>query len=133
MRKAINPDTLYDSLKYGFSHAVKSEGETLLYLAGQVAWDTEGQLVGPGDLKAQAEQVFTNIRKVLADQGATPADVVRLRTHIVNYSPDMLEVLGPVIDAFYGDVSPAANTLIGVQSLALPEFLIEVDATAVIQ
>ncbi len=49
----------------------------------------------------------------------------------MDYSPDMLEVLGPAIAAFYGDNLPAANTLIGVASLAMPEFMIEIEAMAV--
>ena len=132
MRKAINPDSLYGSVQFGFSHAVRSEGKILLHLAGQVAWNAEGQLVGAGDLRAQAEQALDNLKKVLADQGATPANVVRLRTFVVNYSADMVDIIGPAIGSFYGDVLPAANTLIGVQSLALPEFLIEIEATAII-
>lgn len=132
MRKAINPDTLFDSIQYGFSHAVKSEGGTMLHLAGQIAWDYECNLVGEGDLAAQAQQACNNLKAVLADQGATPADVVRIRTYVVDYSPDKLDVIGAALAEFYGDVTPAANTLIGVQSLAMPEFLIEIEATAVL-
>lgn len=131
-RKAVNPAILYDSVQFGFSHAVESTGERLLHLSGQVAWDANGDLVGPGDLAAQAAQCFANLTEVLAQSGATAANVVRLRTYVVGYSPDKLEVLGPAIAAFYGDVVPAANTLIGVQALAMPEFLIEIEATAIL-
>ena len=131
-RTPVNPASMYNSVQFGFSHAVESEGTRLLHLAGQVAWDSEGKLVGAGDLGAQAAQSFANLKEVLASQGASPANVVRLRTYVVNYSPDMLDVIGPAIGAFYGDVVPAANTLIGVQSLALPDFLIEIEATAVL-
>ncbi|WP_420414952.1 RidA family protein [Roseibium sp.] len=131
-RKAVNPAILYDSVQFGFSHAVESTGERLLHLSGQVAWDANGDLVGPGDLAAQAAQCFANLTEVLAQSGATAANVVRLRTYVVGYSPDKLEILGPAIAAFYGDVVPAANTLIGVQALAMPEFLIEIEATAIL-
>jgi len=131
-REPVNPDTMYNSVQFGFSHAVESEGGRLLHLAGQVAWDSNGELVGPGDLAAQAKQCFNNLTEVLASRGATAANVVRLRTYVVDYSPDKLEVLGPAIGAFYGDVIPAANTLLGVQTLAMPDFLIEVEATAVL-
>lgn len=97
-----------------------------------MAWDANGDLVGPGDLAAQAAQCFANLTEVLAQSGATAANVVRLRTYVVGYSPDKLEILGPAIAAFYGDVVPAANTLIGVQALAMPEFLIEIEATAIL-
>lgn len=131
-REPVNPDTMYNSVQFGFSHAVESEGGRLLHLAGQVAWDSNGELVGHGDLAAQAKQCFDNLTEVLASRGATAANVVRLRTYIVDYSPDKLEIFGPAVGAFYGDVVPAANTLIGVQSLAMPDFLIEVEATAVL-
>ena len=131
MRNAINPESLYTSVEFGFSHAVLSEGKQYLHLAGQVAWDKDHQLVGEGDIGAQAAQAFANLKAVLASQGLGPADVVRLRTYIVDYSPDRLEVVGPAIAEFYGDVTPAANTLLGVSALALPGFLIEIEATAV--
>jgi enamine deaminase RidA (YjgF/YER057c/UK114 family) len=128
----INPPTLYNSVQYGFSHAVRQRGGDTLYLAGQVAWDKEGKLVGAGDLAAQTRQALANIRSVLAAAGASPADVVRLRTYVVGHSPDKL---GPVlgeIGQFYGGAVPAANTFIGVQALALPDFLVEIEATAVV-
>lgn len=132
MRKAINPDTLFDSVQYGFSHAVKSEGTKMLHMAGQVAWDAECNLIGEGDLASQARQALSNLKAVLADQGATVANLVRIRTYVVNYSADKLDVIGAALAEFYGDVTPAANTLLGVQALALPEFLIEIEATAVL-
>lgn len=129
-RKAINPATLYDSTKFGFSHAVEQNGGRTLHLAGQVAWDSKGELVGPGDLRAQARQALANLKEVLAEVGATPADVVRLRTYVVNHSPDKLQPVTEEIMAFYDGAVPAANTWIGVQSLAMPEFLIEIEAIA---
>lgn len=128
----INPPGLYDSVRYGFSHAARRRGGSELHLAGQVAWDKEGKLVGPGDLTAQTRQVLANIRAVLAAAGATPADILRLRTYVVDHTP---EKLGPVlaqVAQFYGDATPAPNTFIGVSTLALPDFLIEIEATAAI-
>jgi len=128
----INPSSLYNSVQFGFSHAVRQKGGETLHLAGQVAWDKDGKLVGAGDLAAQARQALANLREVLLAAGAGPADIVRLRTYVVNHSPDKL---GPVlgeIGAFYAGAVPAANTFIGVQTLALPEFLIEIEATAVV-
>jgi enamine deaminase RidA (YjgF/YER057c/UK114 family) len=123
---------LYNSVQFGFSHAVRQKGGDTLHLAGQVAWDKEGKVVGGGDLAAQTRQALANLREVLAAVGATPADIVRLRTYVVNHSPDKL---GPVlgeIGAFYAGAVPAANTFIGVQALALPDFLVEIEATAVV-
>lgn len=126
----INPTDMYDSVSYGFSHAVKSDGGTLVHCAGQVAWDDDGNLVGEGDLAAQAVQAFANLERVLAAAGATPADVVRIRTYIVDHGPEKIEAIVPALSSFYGDALPASNTLIGVQALALPSFLIEIEATA---
>jgi enamine deaminase RidA (YjgF/YER057c/UK114 family) len=128
----INPSELYDSVRYGFSHATRQASGATLHLAGQVAWDREGKLVGPGDLAAQTRQALANIAAVLAAAGGSPADIVRLRTYVVNHTPDKL---GPVlgeIARFYGNSVPAPNTFIGVSALALPDFLIEIEATAAI-
>lgn len=129
-RKAINPQTMYQSVPFGFSHAVEQNGGRTLHLAGQVAWNGEGQLVGEGDLIAQTRQALANLREVLAAAGATPADIVRLRTYVVNHSPDKLGPVTEEIVAFYDGATPAANTFLGVQALALPDFLIEIEATA---
>ncbi|MEM7023230.1 MAG: RidA family protein [Pseudomonadota bacterium] len=131
-REAINPADMYDSVSYGFSHAIAHTGRRTIECAGQVAWDDNGDLVGIGDLAAQTAQVFSNLRRVLAHAGASPADVVRMRTYVVDHTPDKLGVIGPAIGEFFGDVTPSSNTLIGVQTLALPDFLIEVEVTAVV-
>lgn len=127
-----NPDTMYNSLEFGFSHASVSEGGRMLHLAGQVAWDKDRNLVGGDDLAAQARQCLANLKEVLASEGATPADLVRIRTYVVNHTPDKLGPVAGEMMAFYGDVTPAPNTWLGVQALAMPEFLIEIEATAVL-
>ena len=126
----INPDNMYNSLEFGFSHASVSREGRLLHLAGQVAWDKERNLVGGDDLAAQTRQCLANLEEVLASQGASPADLVRIRTYVVDHGPEKLEPVAGELMAFYGDVTPAPNTWIGVQALALPEFLIEIEATA---
>jgi len=131
-REAINPASLYESTRYGFSHAVRASGGTTIHCAGQVAWDGDCNLVGEGDIGAQARKALENLRTVLAEAGAGVADIVRLRTYVVNHSPEYLEPVGMALAEFYGDVTPAANTWIGVQALALPGFLIEIEATAAI-
>lgn len=126
----INPPQMYNSVQFGFSHAVMADGGRQIHLAGQVAWDEQGVLTAPGDLAGQAAQAFKNLRKVLEACGAAPKDVLRLRTYVVDHSPDKLAAIMPALMEFYGGELPAANTLIGVQALALPEFLIEIEATA---
>lgn len=131
-RKPINPSSMYDTLQHNFSHAVESIGTHMLHLAGQVAVDRDGTVVGDGDLGAQTRQVCANLRQVLSGCGATPADVVRLRIYVVDHTPAKLGIIEPVIGEFFGDNAPAASTLIGVQALALPQYLIEIEATAVL-
>ncbi len=128
----INPKAMYDSLQFGFSHATKAEGGTVIHCAGQLAWDKGGNTVGKGDLAEQTEQVFKNLNTVLQEAGAKPADVVRMRTYIVDLKPDDLQVVGQAISKFYGEVTPPANTLLGVQALAMPDLLIEIEMTAVL-
>ncbi|MFN6976670.1 MAG: RidA family protein [Gemmobacter sp.] len=132
MPERLNPPDLYTSVEFGFSHAVVSRGGTTIHCSGQVAGDKAHALVGEGDLAAQAHQAMANLKAVLAAAGATPAHVVRLRTYIVDHTPDKLGTIAPAMAAFYGDTLPAANTVVGVPALALPGFLIEVEATAVI-
>ena len=79
---------------------------------------------------AQTRQVLSNLREVLAAAGTIPADVVGVRTYVVNHSPENLATICGEIAKFYDGAEPAANTFIGVQALALPDFLIEIEATA---
>jgi len=128
----INPDSMYNSLVYGFSHAaVQTSGKTV-HLAGQVAWDKDCAIVGGDDLAAQTRQTLANIKTVIEAAGGTIADIVRLRIYVVNHSPDKLGVVLPEVGAFFGEVTPPPNTFLGVQALALPDFLIEIEATAAI-
>lgn len=128
----INPDGLYDAVGYGFSHAALQTSGKTLHLAGQVGWDANCNVVGGDDLGKQTRQALANLKVVLAAAGATPADIVRLRTYVVSHSPEKLGVVLPEVTAFYDGATPAPNTFIGVQALALPDFLIEIEATAAI-
>jgi enamine deaminase RidA (YjgF/YER057c/UK114 family) len=129
----INPKQLYSSVEYGFSHAVKSDRAFTVHCSGQVAWDKDFNVVGKGDVGAQAHQALANLKLVLAESGASISDIVRIRTYVVNHQPSMIAPIGQALGEFWGDVVPAANTWIGVQALAMPDFLIEIEATAQIQ
>lgn len=129
----INPSDLYNSLNFGFSHATISKEGGLLHLSGQVAWDKDNNLVGGEDLAAQTRQALANLKAVLADQGLDPSDLVRIRTYVVDHNPDKLGPVTGEMMAFWGDTMPCANTWLGVQALAMPEFLIEIEATAALR
>ncbi|MGB0866606.1 MAG: RidA family protein [Granulosicoccaceae bacterium] len=130
--QAINPASLYPSLQMGFSQAVKSEGKVTVHISGQVAWDKDSQLVGGDDVGAQAKQALANLKIALKESGAQVSDLVRMRTYVVNHNPALFEPIGQAMGEFFAGNLPPANTWIGVQTLALPEFLIEIEATAVI-
>lgn len=130
--RAINPSSLYNGTDYGFSHAVLQHHGQTLHLAGQVAWDKDYQLVGGDSIVEQAKQVFANLKQVLAEVGAGPEHLVRLRTYLVNHTTEDVMALSQMLNEFYEDHPPAANTMIGVQQLALPGFRIEIEGVAVI-
>jgi enamine deaminase RidA (YjgF/YER057c/UK114 family) len=130
MREAINPATLPQPL--GYSQVVRASGGTTVYIAGQVAWDAEGNLIGDGDLEAQTRQVFTNVDEALATAGGTFANLVKIGIYVVDHDAEKLVVVRRVRDEFFGDITPPASTLLGVDGLAVPGLLIEVDGVAVV-
>jgi len=125
----INPGTL--AALPGFTHAVKV-GPTV-YVSGEVALDSTGQLVGPGDLRAQAAQAFANLATVLRIAGVTPADVAKLTIYVVNAKPADLDVIRAAAPDFFPQRNSPAGTIVGVQSLPREGLLIAVDATAVVR
>jgi enamine deaminase RidA (YjgF/YER057c/UK114 family) len=115
-----------------YRQVVTAKPGTIVFVAGQVAHNEKGELVGKGDLKAQADQVWENVRRALAAGGATFKDVVKTTTYVVNYQPAMRDELRAARLRAMGPANPPAATLVGVQSLAQDDWLIEVEVTAVI-
>ncbi|MET8459622.1 RidA family protein [Streptomyces parvulus] len=112
-----------------------ASGTRLVFVAGQVAWDAEGATVGAGDLAAQVEQCYVNVGTALAAAGATFADVAKLNVHVVDWTPDKMPLLLDGIaraSARLGVTPAAPATLLGVAALDVPEHLVEVEATAVV-
>jgi enamine deaminase RidA (YjgF/YER057c/UK114 family) len=124
----LNPGDLPPAQTY--SHVSIATGSTLVFIAGQVAEDASGTLIGPGDLAAQARQAFANVGRALAAAGARPDQVTRLGIFVARYTPDNLPLIEEGRAAVFGDHRPA-DTLVGVASLSDPAYLIEVDAIAV--
>ena len=112
----------------GYSQVVTVTGGQLVYVAGQVALDVSGNLVGPGDFRAQAEQVFANIQAALAAAGAEFRQVVKLNMYVLDRAN--LPVLREVRDGYVNTAAPPASTLVVVSGLAREEFLLEVEAIA---
>jgi enamine deaminase RidA (YjgF/YER057c/UK114 family) len=111
----------------GYSHVAKV-GKTL-YIAGQVAKDLEGNLVGKGDFETQVRQVFTNLKSILEETGGRMQNVVKMTTFLTHF--DYIETYRRIRDELIQEPFPP-NTLLIVNSLALPEYMIEVEAVAVL-
>jgi 2-iminobutanoate/2-iminopropanoate deaminase len=131
-KEYINPPSLFESRAHGFSQAVAASGTRTLYVSGQTAWDANRRLVGGADLAEQARQAFRNLQTVVEASGGRISDVVSLRIYIVEYRPEKAEAVGRAVREFFGGPAKPATTWIGVVSLADPGFLIEIEATAVL-
>jgi enamine deaminase RidA (YjgF/YER057c/UK114 family) len=127
--ECINPEDLPTPLTY--THVIVATGTRLVFVAGQEPEDRQGNLVGPGDLAVQARQVFANLGRALAAGGARPEQVTKITIFVVNYRREYLPVIEEARVALFGDHKPT-DTLVGVAALSRPEFLIEVEAIAVI-
>jgi enamine deaminase RidA (YjgF/YER057c/UK114 family) len=114
----------------GYSQVVEVRGGRTLYIAGQLALDKEGNLVGAGDFRAQVEQVFANLKARLAEGNATFNDVVKLNYYITD-ATDLVPVR-EVRNRYINTEHPPASTLVVVKRLVREEYLIEVEAIAVV-
>ena len=131
-RSSLQPAELFAAAPFGFAQVVYSQGDRYVHCAGQTAWSKENALIGGDDLGAQLAAALENVRIALAEVGATPKDLVRVTTYVVNYQPDQVETVTKTLGEFFDADNLPACTLVGVQALALPEFLVEVEATAVL-
>jgi len=124
--KRSNPPAL--SKPTGYTHVVEVNGPgKTVYIAGQIAIDKDGTVVGAGNMKAQAEQVFKNLQAALEAAGAKFSDVVKMNTYITDMeqAPAVREVRA----RYFGDTTPA-STLVQVVRLARPEFMLEIEVIA---
>ena len=122
------PDTMPKSV--GYSQLAVAAGGTVVFIAGQVALDKSGSVVGKDDFKVQIQQVFENLKAAVEAAGGSFNDVVKLNSYFLDLShlPDFREVR----DEYINVKNPPASTAIQVPRLFRPEFLIEVEAVAVV-
>lgn len=128
-KRALNPDGLPAPVG-PYSNVVTSGPGQLVFVAGQVALDANGRVVGKGDIAAQTRQVMENLRLALEAAGATFADVVR----VVNYITDV-ELFGQMAEVrreYLVEPYPV-STLVEVPALIFPELLVEIEAIAVVE
>ncbi|MGY0055426.1 RidA family protein [Streptomyces sp. LZ34] len=110
-------------------------GSRLVSIAGQVAWDADGVTVGEGDLATQVEQCYLNIGTALAGVGGSFDDVAKLTVYVVDWTPDKMPPLLEGIAraaAKLGVTAAPPATLLGVAALDIPDHLVEIEATAVL-
>jgi len=115
----------------GYSQAVEVRpGARVIYIAGQVAMDHSGKLVGEGDLRAQTAQTFENLKAALQASGASFENVVKLNSYFVDMT--QLPVFREVRDKYVNTTNPPASTAVQVSRLFREGFLVEVEAVAVV-
>lgn len=131
-RKTLRPPELFDSRSWGFSQVVVAEAGRIVHLAGQVAWDHEGNC-NATTLEGQLRQALANVLIGLEAAGGTQADIQSLRLYIPNLRPGQdADLIARVLTDTFGTADPPASTWIGVQALAQPEYLVEIEAVAVL-
>ena len=126
--KCINPAALYDGAPVGMSQARVDTKSGLVFVSGQVDWDTESRVRHAG-VAAQAEGAIDNLKTVLEAAGATLQDILQLRVYVRGELADQMAAIAPVFGKHFGASRPAL-TGIGVASLASPDTLIEIEAVA---
>jgi enamine deaminase RidA (YjgF/YER057c/UK114 family) len=125
----IQPEGLDNPATY--SHLIVATGSRMAFIAGQMSDDPDGNLVGSGDLEAQAQQVFDNLGRALAAAGARPDQVTKITIYVVGHRREYLPLIERARRTLFGDHKPT-DVLLGVETLAAPGYLIEVDAIAVL-
>ena len=111
---------------------VKAAGVRTIYVAGQVSVDEQNNLIGMGDLAAQSEQAFRNLKRALAAGDASTADVVKVNIYIKHYQPEDAAIVREAFRRSFPHSNLPVSTWLGVEALAEEGFLIEVDAVAVV-
>jgi enamine deaminase RidA (YjgF/YER057c/UK114 family) len=124
----INPPGL--SRPTGYSHVAEASGGKTVYISGQVALNQDRNLVGKNDLRAQTQQVFTNLKTALEAAGTDFNHVVKLTYFVLDAS--QMPIVREVRDQFLNEQSPPASTAVEVRRLVMEDWLIEIDAIAVV-
>jgi enamine deaminase RidA (YjgF/YER057c/UK114 family) len=131
-KEYINPNSLFPSLPHGFSQIVVASGKRMVFISGQTAWDEQKNIVGGDSVLEQARQALRNLEKAMGAAGGTLKDIVALRIYVVDYQAECGTAVGTALREVFSSENPPASTWTGVSALADPEFLIEIEATAVL-
>lgn len=127
-----NPETL--SKPNGYSHVAEVTSGKIVYIAGQVALDREGRLAGGGDFQSQVRQVFENLSEAVKSAGGSFSDVIKFNIYCVDrVDRSQLPVVRQVRDQYVNTNAPPVSTLVFVRDLVSPDWLIEIEAVAVVK
>jgi len=129
-KEHVNPTTLFPSVQHGFSQVVVASGGKTVFISGQTAWNANKRIVGR-NLGEQTKQVLQNVRLAVEAVGGNLGDIVNVRIYVVNQALSEIGVVGNALREVF-PTNPPTSTWIGVSALVVPEFLIEIEATAVL-
>lgn len=129
-KQFLNPPALNPT--NGFTHVVTATAGKSIYVSGQVSVNEKAEVVGKGDMRAQVEHVFGNLKVALAAAGATFDDVVKITYYVVDLKPEHVPHIREVRKKYLNAQNPPASTLVGVAALVVPEWLIEIEVIAVV-
>ncbi|MEC7488191.1 MAG: RidA family protein [Pseudomonadota bacterium] len=130
-RKSVgaNPVSVAQPLKPHYSNSIRTESGPLLFVSGQVALDADGELIGKGDLRAQATQVLENIKAIIQANGGTMTDVAQVTVYVRDI--EAFNSISDIRESYFPTDGPA-SAIVEVSALAWPEFLIEIAAVVVL-
>ena len=131
-KEYVNPNSLFPILPHGLSQIVIATGRKMVFISGQTASDARKNIVGGDSVLEQARQAFRNLETAMEAASGTLRDVVALRIYVVDYRAESGTAVGTALREFFSPENPPASTWIGISALAVPEFLIEIEATAVL-
>jgi enamine deaminase RidA (YjgF/YER057c/UK114 family) len=130
--RIYNPGTLAKPT-VGYSQVAEVTGGKIVYIAGQVALDKSGNLVGKDDFRAQTQQVFENLKAAVESAGGDASNIIKLNIYVAEaVDAAQVPVIREIRDKFVNTANPPTSTLVVVKRLVRPEWLIEIDAVAVV-
>jgi len=126
----LNPPELCPTI--GWTHVVAATGGKSIYISGLVSNNKKGEVVGKGDMRAQVVQTFENLKAALAAAGATFKNVVKSNLYVVGLKPEYVPIIREVRGQYFDAKNPPCSTLVGVEKLVHPDWLIEIELVAVV-
>ncbi len=117
---------------FGWTHVATITGGKTIYVSGQVSVNERGEVVGRGDLRAQTRQAFENVRLALAAAGATFEDVIKTNLYVVGLKSEHVPIIREIRSQYVRADHPPVSTLVGISALVGADWLIEIEAVAVL-